>query len=954
MHPPDPASTLSRFSRRPWPLALLAAALLSACAGTPQPAATAELPEPPALASATPPTLGALALQPKTPPISTPWTAQVSTTNPLPEYPRPQMTRPDWQSLNGQWQFANASAGQAPPVGQNLAETVLVPFPIESALSGIQRHQDRMWYRRTFTVPSGWNGRRVLLNFGAVDYQAAVYVNGTQVGAHTGGYDAFSFDITGALRAGSNEVIVGVYDPTNAAGQPLGKQVNVPDNGIFYTAASGIWQTVWLEPVAAPHITRLDLTPDVPGGALKVTVRGEGLSGQTVQVTGLNGTTVVGTVNGNVDTELRLPVPNARLWNPDDPFLYNLTVKLVSGSATVDTVQSYFGMRSIGTKVINGFLRPVLNGKFVFQLGTLDQGYWPDGIYTAPTDDALKSDLQKHKDLGFNMVRKHIKVEPQRWYYWADRLGLLVWQDMPSMRIGVNPSSSDRAEFERELRIMVDQHRSSPSIVTWVAQNEGWGEYDPARIADAVKAWDPSRLVDNMSGWNCCGYDGGNGDLADWHVYVGPGTPNPSLSRVSVLGEFGGLGLRTPGHEWNPNTSFSYEMQPSVAAFNDRYLGLVQATRALMINKGLSASIYTELTDVESEVNGLYTYDRQIAKIDVARARTAHLGLIAASNDLPVKVTLPLYTYKSFQVTTPGFTNRFIRHLDGLGATEVVTGSSAELLKKDATWRIVPGLADANCYSLESLNYPGEYLRHRESRVRRDRPDGSSAFNGDATWCARSALSGVGISLESYNFPGRYLRHYDSALWLAQNGGPLPSDSTGNLVQDSSWNVVTPWARSGVTLANAYQSLQVTTAGFTDRFARHQNGLGFTEVVTGGSPALLKQDATFRLAPGLADSRCTSFEARNLPGQYLRHRDFRIGLAANDNTDLFRQDATFCAQPGLGGGGVSFEAFNSPGFFLRHFDSGLWIASGGGARPSDSAGGFKPDSTWTIAAPWAP
>lgn len=738
-------------------------------------------------------------LQTKTPPISTPWTSQVSTTNPWPEYPRPQMVRSEWQSLNGQWQFGNASAGQAPPVGVNLLETVLVPFPIESALSGIQRHQDRMWYRRTFTVPSSWNGQRVLLNFGAVDNEANVWVNGAKVGSHTGGYDGFSFDITDQLKSGTNELIVGVFDPTNAGGQPVGKQVNVPDNGIFYTASSGIWQTVWLEPVAAPHITRLDLTPDLAGGALRVTVQGEGVSGQQVQVTALNGPAPVGSATGSVGSEIRVPVPGARLWTPDDPFLYNLQVKLLgAGGQTVDRVDSYFGMRDIRLATVNGVLRPVLNGKFVFQLGTLDQGFWPDGIYTAPTDDALKYDLQVHKDLGFNMVRKHIKVEPQRWFYWADKLGLLVWQDMPSMRPDLNPSAEQRAQSERELRAMIDQHRSSPAVVTWVSQNEGWGQYDQARVADLIKAYDPSRLVDNMSGINCCGArDGGNGDLADWHVYVGPGVPNSAVAgnRAKVLGEFGGLGLKVPGHQWNPATSFSYELQPDAETLNRRYLGLVAATKSLMIYQGLSASVYTEITDVESEINGLMTYDRQVLKVDAARVKAAQQDLIAASNELPVKVSLPL-EYKSFQVTTPGFTDRFMRHANGLGFTEVVNAGSDPGLKADATFRIVPGLADASCYSLEARNFPGEYLRHAFSRVRLNPNDGSDLFKQDATWCARPGLSGVpgSVSFESLNFPGRYLRHFAAELWLAQNGGPLPTDNPGNFPQDVTWSVVAPWA----------------------------------------------------------------------------------------------------------------------------------------------------------------
>jgi hypothetical protein len=581
----------------------------------------------------TTPTATVTAWKPKTPPLSTQWTAQVTASNALPEYPRPQMVRPDWQNLNGIWQFGAATENQAPPINQNLVESVLVPFPIESALSGIQRRQDRMWYRRTFTVPAAWAGRRVQLNFGAVDWQATVYVNGKQVGTHRGGYDAFSFDITPHLKGGANELIVGVYDPTDSGGQPVGKQRNNPKD-IFYTASSGIWQTVWLEPVAAAHITRLDMTPDVAGGALRLTVHADGVSGQTVKVAALDGRTEAGHASGAVGTELRIPVPNPKLWSPEQPFLYDLKVSLQKGAAVADAVTSYFGMRSVGVAKIGAVLRPVLNGKFVFQMGTLDQGFWPDGIYTAPTDEALRFDIQKHKELGFNLIRKHIKVEPQRWYYWADKLGVLVWQDMPAMKLE-NPSPEARQEFEAELRELIDEHRSATSIVMWVPFNEGWGAYDPRRIADQVKRWDPSRLVDNNSGVNCCGsVDGGNGDVMDWHVYVGPDAPLPSVLRASVLGEFGGLGLKLEGHEWRPGAHFSYQDERDAPALTRHYVELVAKLEPLMARLGLNAAVYTQITDVETELNGLFTYDRAVLKPDAQAIKAANQRLIDASKKL--------------------------------------------------------------------------------------------------------------------------------------------------------------------------------------------------------------------------------------------------------------------------------------------------------------------------------
>jgi len=559
--------------------------------------------------------------KPKTPPISTPWTGQVGPNNALPDYPRPQLTRSSWQNLNGVWQFAAATTGQAPPFGRDLAERILVPYPVESALSGIMRSEQRMWYRRTVTVPPSWHGQRVLLNFGAVDYDTTVYVNGTPVAHHLGGYDAFSADVTGALRGhGPQEIVVGVYDPTDAGGQPIGKQRNDP-SGIFYTATSGIWQTVWLEPVPATHVTSLDLTPDVAAGTLHLTVHASGSA--PVEVTALDGSKPVGTVVGAANRPLTLRVPHAKLWSPDHPFLYNLRVT-VGG----DRVGSYFGMRSVGqARGADGKPRLVLNGKPIFAMATLDQGFWPDGIYTAPTDAALRFDLQAHKDLGFNAVRKHIKVEPARWYYWADRLGLLVWQDMPAMNL-VTPSADAQSEYLSELHSMIDQHRSDTSIIGWIPFNEGWGEFDPVGIAAQVKAWDPTRLVNADSGVNCCLSipDSGEGDVYDNHAYVGPGAPPLQANRIAIDGEYGGLGLEVPDHLW-PGPPQAYEMEPDSATLTHRYVQLSQKLLQVQDSCGISGGIYTQITDVENEVNGLYTYDRQVEKVDGAQVRDANLAV---------------------------------------------------------------------------------------------------------------------------------------------------------------------------------------------------------------------------------------------------------------------------------------------------------------------------------------
>lgn len=757
------------------------------------------------------PTRPAQAAPPKTPPLTTPWTSQALVGTPLPDYPRPQMTRPDWLNLNGEWQLRQSATDDAPQFGTDLPERVNVPFPVESALSGIQRaandNRNYLFYRRTVTIPPNWSGRRTLLHFGAVDWQSTVWVNGVRVGAHTGGYDAFTFDVTPQLAAGANEIVVKVWDPTdtrqNGSLPPIGKQTKQP-GGIFYTPSSGIWQTVWMEPVPTASISSVDVYPNLANNTLRVRVftRGD-VSGHSVLAEALNGSTVVGSATGGF-TDFSVPVPNARRWSPDDPFLYNLRVTLRNaGAATVDRTTHYFGMREITTGLVNGVLRPKLNGQFVFQVGTLDQGYWPDGLYTAPTDAALAFDLQKHKDLGFNMVRKHIKVEPQRWFYHADRLGLLVWQDIPSMTAqDINPTDAQQAQFETEAREIVDEHRSSPAVVAYTPYNEGWGERalaDTRRVAQNIKNQDPTRLVNPHSGHNCCQSLGnpGNGDIDDWHVYLGPDSPAPSSSRIAVLGEFGGLGLHTPGHEHSPNGQFfAYEWQANSTALTDRYVGLVQGSQNLMLGKGLSASVYTEITDLEGELNGFLTYDRQVTKMDQARVRAANTALINASKTIgsAAPVALPVNTRRSLQVTTPGYTNRYLRHQDSLAYTEVVDAASSSLLKADATYTVRPGLADTGCYSFESVNFPGQYLRHQNSRVRNSPNDGSALTRADATWCARVGLTGTGVSLESYNFRGKYLRHYNSEVWLSNGVGGDAYNTPALWAADSTWNIAAPWA----------------------------------------------------------------------------------------------------------------------------------------------------------------
>lgn len=584
----------------------------------------------------------------KEPPLKTPWTDEVGPNNALPEYPRPQMTRDRWRNLNGVWQFAAAQEGDAPPFGQNLAERVLVPYPIESALSGIKRHEDRMFYRRTFTVPDGWKvgkKQRLMLNFGAVDYLAVVYVNGQRIGNHRGGYGGFSFDVTDALKKkGQQEVVVGVTDLTDQGGQAVGKQASRP-GGIFYTPSSGIWRTVWMEPVSRARIDRLDMTPNLNSDTLNLNVKATGARGKLVEAIAYDGRRQVGRVVGPANTDLKLPVPNPKLWSPDSPFLYDLKVSLRDGSSKklgkqVDTVGSYFGMRSVSVqKGEDGKPRIYLNGKFLANVGTLDQGFWPDGVYTAPTDEALKFDLQAQKKLGYNMVRKHIKVEPDRWYYWADRLGLMVWQDMPSMRPDLTPDDAQQQQWESELREMIDQHKSFTSITTWVIYNEGWGERDKettARVANSVKAQDPSRLVNAHSGVNCCRSRGdtGAGDIYDEHNYQDPNLPTPFDGRATAAGEYGGVALKPAReNEYDPNLTFApYGAEPTPEALTARYEQLQDKLRRGVQSCGVSAGVYTEITDVEGEINGMYTYDRKVFKpSSMERIRAANRAVIDAS-----------------------------------------------------------------------------------------------------------------------------------------------------------------------------------------------------------------------------------------------------------------------------------------------------------------------------------
>ena len=553
--------------------------------------------------------------------LMTDWAQQVDPAHPLPEYPRPQMVRSNWLNLNGIWQFQAGGEGDAVPVNQNLSREILVPFPMESALSGVMEHHERSWYRRTFSVPANWSGQRILLHLDAVDWESEVFINGQSVGVHKGGYDPITYDITSKLSgSGPQELIVRVYDPTDNYGQPRGKQTLHP-GGIMYTSSSGIWQTVWLEPVPANSIASLKLVPDIDHERLSVTAYLTGATnGITVNAVARIGSEIVSSISGPAGSELLLPVANPNLWSPTHPFLYDLDITISNAATKLDSVTSYFGMRKISLGKKDGFVKMLLNNEFVFQFGPLDQGFWPDGIYTAPTDLALKFDLEQEKAFGYNMVRKHIKVEPARWYYWADKLGLLVWQDMPSLNSYTgNPRPIDKPQFELELTRMIENLRNYPSIIMWVVFNEAQGQHDTAALVQKVKTLDPSRLVNQASGGNLEGV----GDILDLHSY-----PNPSYAssdtQAVVCGEFGGVGLGITNHTWAPG--WGYVDARDGADLTSRFEDFSAQLCDFVQNHGLSAAVYTEITDVEIELNGFLTYDRKVRKPILNRIQSAILA----------------------------------------------------------------------------------------------------------------------------------------------------------------------------------------------------------------------------------------------------------------------------------------------------------------------------------------
>ena len=586
-------------------------------------------------------------------PISTPWAAEVSPANAHPEYPRPQMVRERWASLNGLWDYAVVPSDSSEP--SQWDGQILVPFCIESSLSGVGRRvspEEALWYSTTFKVPSSWRKDRVLLNFEAVDWSAEVYVNGQLAGHHTGGYTAFSLDITPYLKRGEQHLTVKVLDGTDNGEQPRGKQVSEP-SGIWYTPVTGIWQSVWIEPVRKAAITSYLAVPDVDTGSVEVTVDAEGASdsdrveiwlreggvGYSTEQPGQTSTVAFASIAPG--KPVRLTVTDPKLWSPESPFLYELDIRLKQGKKEVDAVRGYTALRkSSEVRDAGGIRRIGLNNEPYFQYGPLDQGWWPDGLYTAPTDEALRFDIVKTKDFGFNMIRKHIKVEPARWYWYCDRLGIVVWQDMPSLgaHMGSNweqwkwASPEDdskltdtaKGTYYKEWGEIIAQLRNHPCIVAWVPFNEGWAQFDTPKAVEFTRSCDPTRLINSASGGNSYPV----GDIFDSHNYPDPHMKFTSGGlQIDVLGEYGGIGWPVPGHLWQSDRNWGYIEYRSGEEVLAQYAAYAEEL-ARTIPSGVSAAVYTQTTDVEGEVNGLMTYDRKIVKMDENKLRAVNQQVI--------------------------------------------------------------------------------------------------------------------------------------------------------------------------------------------------------------------------------------------------------------------------------------------------------------------------------------
>ncbi|MFV0605029.1 MAG: glycoside hydrolase family 2 protein [Niabella sp.] len=576
--------------------------------------------------------------------ILTSWATKIDPQNVLSGYPRPQMVRADWQNLNGLWMYA-VTPNTKKTIPAKFDGNILVPFAIESALSGVGKFVGKdkvLWYQNTISISKPKSGNQLLLHFGAVDWQCEVFVNGTSIGLHEGGFDPFSFNITPFLNKGKKQQIaIRVWDPTDEGPQPRGKQVNRPE-GIWYTSVTGIWQTVWLENVPQSFIVSTRHTPDVDNKQLAVSAIVDSAQlGDIVKFEAYDGTTLIGEATLPAGVKGSIDIKNPVLWSPSNPKLYDLKISLFRGVKKIDEVKSYFAMRKIELKKDQqGVNRLSLNNEFIFQYGPLDQGWWPDGLYTAPTDEALLFDIIKTKEWGFNMIRKHIKVEPARWYRYCDSLGILVWQDMPSGDLGgnhwdmrpgqvsgfnldKNRTPESEGYYKKEWKAIVDAAYNFPSIVVWVPFNEAWGQFKTKEIAEWTVKYDPSRLVNSASGGNFFYI----GHILDIHNYPDPAMPDVRVfgnsGQALVLGEFGGLGLPVEGHTWQTKNNWGYQSFKNKEELFQRYTRLMNDLKKL-IPMGLSAAVYTQTTDVEVETNGILTYDRKVEKMLAESLRKLH------------------------------------------------------------------------------------------------------------------------------------------------------------------------------------------------------------------------------------------------------------------------------------------------------------------------------------------
>jgi len=881
----------------------------------------------------------------KSAPIMTKWAEEVTPENVLPEYPRPQLVRADWMNLNGVWELElvtgitnriNASEWKGCDMavfrdvkpGRKLGREILVPFPIESALSGVMERAEYMKYRRMFKVPQGWGGKRVRLNFDAVDWKCEVYVNGRLVGGHEGGYDAFSFDVTRELKDGDNELIVSVYDPTDNGTQPVGKQRNEPE-GYWYTPNSGIWQTVWLEPVGEFAATGIKLIPHVRDGYLGVTVKApEKL--QEVELEAFDGGKSVAKAKGYVNSEVRLEMPkDMKLWSPDSPFLYDLKVKVTRRYKVEDEFTSYFGMRELGKKIIDGVMRPTINGEFVFQNGTLDQGYWPDGNLRAPTDEALKSDIVKHKQLGMNLIRKHIKVEPQRWFYWCDKIGMLVWQDMPSMhthatnprdeknRKGFRPNAEEKKLFEGELKELIDEHISSPAVVCWILFNEGWGIYEKEevkRLGDWTAAYDPSRWVNDSTGLP---NEHATGDAYDVHIYTGPSAGVCEPTCFNVLGEWGGVGLNVKGHTWYERGGWSYDTTKGNAQLNERYLKMQDELLNNMYFPGLSAAMYTQISDVEGETNGILTYDRKVCKFDEAALKAKHDRLIRESKNLK-KVT---DANAGVKLPTPA---KVKANADGAYVFANADGEKASLLTAAvvATRVAVPAKAGAEAGVVMRFTPEGGYL---------------FGVRGDGTLFIRAFGPAFG---ENAPYVERKTSLKGEVSIKATAYGSMLSVSVGR-ERLSMRDALCPVGRCGVYAMGADAEFKAFKASNPGRLIRWMNGPvkywvtrdEKREVVgPDGKKTRIPEvrtiidcnakeaaDAYWEIEKGLADAKGLSFRHMGHPNSYLAlDEDGFCNVIEDDGSADFAKRATWYDRPGHEVKSLhSFESCAKPGEFLR-------------------------------------